>query len=55
LHELPKLRPAYRRALELKCRGYRYRDIALALSVPVGTAQTHVHRAQRELRARCTL
>jgi RNA polymerase sigma-70 factor (ECF subfamily) len=55
LRELPTLRPAYRRALTLKCRGYQYREIALALSIPVGTAQTHVHRAQRELRAKCRL
>jgi RNA polymerase sigma-70 factor (ECF subfamily) len=53
LRELPKLRPAYRSALKLKCRGYQYREIALALNIPIGTAQTHVHRAQRELRSRC--
>jgi RNA polymerase sigma-70 factor, ECF subfamily len=55
LREFPKLRPAYRRALTMKCRGYQYREIALALSIPVGTAQTHVHRAQRELRKACSL
>jgi RNA polymerase sigma-70 factor (ECF subfamily) len=55
LRELPKLRPAYRSALKLKCRGYGYREIALALNIPIGTAQTHVHRAQRELRSRCLL
>jgi len=55
LREFPKLRPAYRRALTMKCRGYQYREIALALRIPVGTAQTHVHRAQRELRAACRL
>jgi RNA polymerase sigma-70 factor (ECF subfamily) len=55
LRELPTLRPAYRSALKLKCRGYQYREIALALNIPVGTAQTHVHRAQRELRTRCSL
>jgi RNA polymerase sigma-70 factor (ECF subfamily) len=55
LRELPKLRPSYRNALKLKCRGYQYREIALALHIPIGTAQTHVHRAQRELRSRCSL
>jgi RNA polymerase sigma-70 factor (ECF subfamily) len=53
LREMALLRPAYRRALELKCRGLAYRDIARRLGIPVGTAQTFVHRAKLELRARC--
>jgi RNA polymerase sigma-70 factor (ECF subfamily) len=53
LHEMTLLRPEYRRALELKCRGHAYRDIAGRLGVPVGTAQTFVHRAKLALRARC--
>ncbi len=53
LREIALLRPAYRRALELKCRGHAYRDIADRLGVPIGTAQTFVHRAKLALRARC--
>jgi RNA polymerase sigma-70 factor (ECF subfamily) len=53
LREIALLRPAYRRALELKCRGVAYRDIARQLGIPVGTAQTFVHRAKLALRARC--
>ena len=52
LREIALLRPAYRRALELKCRGHAYRDIAHQLGVPVGTAQTFVHRAKLALRAK---
>ena len=53
LREMRQLRPAYREALTLKCRGYRYREIADELGVPIGTAQTLVHRAQLILRERC--
>jgi RNA polymerase sigma factor (sigma-70 family) len=53
LREIALLRPAYRIALELKCRGVGYRDIARRLGIPVGTAQTFVHRAKLTLRARC--
>lgn len=53
LHEIARLRPAHRRALELKCRGLAYRDIARRLGVPIGTAQTFVHRAKLTVRARC--
>jgi RNA polymerase sigma-70 factor (ECF subfamily) len=52
LREMALLRPAYRRALELKCRGLAYRDIAQQLGIPVGTAQTFVHRAKLALRAK---
>ncbi len=52
LREIALLRPAYRRALELKCHGHAYRDIASRLGVPVGTAQTFVHRAKLTLRAK---
>jgi RNA polymerase sigma-70 factor (ECF subfamily) len=53
LREIALLRPVYRRALELKCRGFAYRDIALRLGIPVGTAQTFVHRAKLAVRAKC--
>ena len=53
LREIALLRPDHRRALELKCRGLAYRDIARRLGIPVGTAQTFVHRAKLTLRARC--
>jgi DNA-directed RNA polymerase specialized sigma24 family protein len=53
LREIARLRPAYRQALELKCRGFAYRDIAQRLGIPVGTAQTFVHRAKLTLRAKC--
>ena len=53
LREMAMLRPAYRDALELKCRGLAYREIAQRLGIPVGTAQTFVHRAKLALRARC--
>lgn len=52
VRELARLRPAHRRALELKCRGYQYREIARELAIPLGTAQTFVHRARRALRER---
>ena len=52
LREIALLRPAYRRALELKCRGVAYRDIAQQLGIPIGTAQTFVHRAKLALRAK---
>ena len=54
LREIALLRPVYRRALELRCRGLAYRDIALRLGIPIGTAQTFVHRAKLALRAKCT-
>lgn len=42
----------YRRALHLRYfEGYRYREIAEALCIPLGTAQTFVHRGQGALRA----
>ena len=53
LREMALLRPAYRDALELKCRGLAYREIAHRLGIPIGTAQTFVHRAKLALRARC--
>jgi len=53
LREIALLRPDHRRALELKCRGLAYRDIAQRLGIPIGTAQTFVHRAKLTLRARC--
>jgi RNA polymerase sigma-70 factor (ECF subfamily) len=53
LHAIALLRPAHRRALELKCRGLAYRDIARRLGIPIGTAQTFVHRAKLTVRARC--
>ncbi len=53
LRELALLRADHRRALEMKCRGLTYRDIGQRLGVPVGTAQTFVHRAKLALRARC--
>jgi RNA polymerase sigma-70 factor, ECF subfamily len=52
LREMALLRPDYRRALELKCRGLAYRDIAQRLGIPIGTAQTFVHRAKLALRAK---
>ena len=52
LREVARLRPAHRRALELKCRGLQYRDIARELGIPIGTAQTFVHRARLRLRER---
>jgi len=52
LRELDRLRPMHRRALELKCSGYQYREIARELGIPIGTAQTFVHRARRALRER---
>jgi RNA polymerase sigma factor (sigma-70 family) len=52
LHEIAQLRPAHRRALELKSGGYQYREIARELGIPIGTAQTFVHRARRALRER---
>jgi RNA polymerase sigma-70 factor (ECF subfamily) len=55
LREIALLRPAYRRALELKCRGVAYRDIARQLGIPVGTAQTFVHRGKLALRAKLAL
>jgi RNA polymerase sigma factor (sigma-70 family) len=53
LRELALLRADHRCALEMKCRGFTYRDIAQRLGIPVGTAQTFVHRAKLALRARC--
>lgn len=53
LHEAAKLPSIYRRALELKWRGYHYREIAAVLGIPIGTAQTRVHRAQLRLRSKC--
>lgn len=53
LREAADLRPSYRSALQLKWRGYHYREIAAELGVPIGTAQTLVHRAQLSLRAKC--
>ena len=55
LREMALLRHDHRRALELKCRGLAYREIAQRLGIPVGTAQTFVHRAKLTLRARCAL
>ncbi|MBV8748496.1 MAG: sigma-70 family RNA polymerase sigma factor [Candidatus Eremiobacteraeota bacterium] len=45
------LRPAHRRALQLKSRGYQYHEIARDLGIPIGTAQAFVHRARLKLRA----
>lgn len=48
LHGLPE---RYRRALHLRyVEGYRYREISKALRVPIGTAQTLVHRGRAALR-----
>jgi RNA polymerase sigma-70 factor (ECF subfamily) len=53
VREAANLPSAYRSALQLKWRGYQYREIAAALGIPVGTAQTRVHRAQVRLRSKC--
>jgi RNA polymerase sigma-70 factor (ECF subfamily) len=53
LREAAHLPESHRIALELKWRGYQYREIASALGIPIGTAQTRVHRAQLRLRSKC--
>jgi RNA polymerase sigma-70 factor (ECF subfamily) len=48
---LASLPPRYRDALELYyLRDMRYRDIAVALDVPIGTVKTFISRAKRRLR-----
>jgi RNA polymerase sigma-70 factor (ECF subfamily) len=48
---LASLPPRYRDALELYyLRDMRYRDIALALDVPIGTVKTFISRAKRRLK-----
>ena len=54
------LMPALRSALHAKSyqvlvnghylKGMRYEDLAEALSLPLGTVKTHLHRAKRQLR-----
>lgn len=50
---LASLAPGQRAAVLMRHRlGFDYREIAAALSVPVGTAKTMVHRGGRHLRRR---
>jgi len=49
---LDALPSKYRDVLELYyVSDLRYRDIALALEIPIGTVKTHISRAKRRLRA----
>jgi RNA polymerase sigma-70 factor (ECF subfamily) len=50
-----ELRPIQRAALLLRTlRGLDYAEISAALSIPEGTAMSHVHRARQALRRRLT-
>jgi RNA polymerase sigma-70 factor (ECF subfamily) len=52
---LASLPPRYRDALELYyLRDMRYRDIAVALDVPIGTVKTFISRAKRRLKTDLT-
>ncbi|MFC3361602.1 RNA polymerase sigma factor [Pedobacter fastidiosus] len=44
------LRPAYRTAFQRYFEGYRYEEIALELSIPLGTVKTYIHQARCELK-----
>ena len=49
---LEALPQKYRRPLELYyISGLRYREIALALGIPIGTVKTYMSRAKRQLRS----
>lgn len=49
---LSQLPPEFRQVLELRClKGGSYRSIAQALSIPVGTVMSRLHRARRQLRS----
>jgi RNA polymerase sigma-70 factor (ECF subfamily) len=52
VHSALEALPAnYRDVLELYyLRGFRYREIALALDIPIGTVKTYISRAKRKLR-----
>ena len=52
LREIALLRPVYRRALELKCRGFAYRDIAHAARHPARHGANLVHREKLAVRAK---
>lgn len=52
---LGSLPPKYRDVLELYyISGLRYREIALALGIPIGTVKTYISRAKRRLRDELT-
>lgn len=52
---LESLPPKYRDVLELYyISGLRYREIALALGIPIGTVKTYISRAKRRLRDELT-
>ena len=48
---LEALPPKYRDVLELYyISGFRYREIAIELDIPIGTVKTYISRAKRRLR-----
>ncbi|MBX9877244.1 MAG: RNA polymerase sigma factor [Candidatus Obscuribacterales bacterium] len=46
---LNKLDPIYREILLLVAQGFRYKEIAERLDIPLGTARSRIHNARRQL------
>lgn len=48
--EIESLPPLLRKPLELFIAGYKYREIALRMDIPIGTVKSRINAARRQLR-----